>query len=152
MTRATYASSGKKTYRELIKLPNWYDRFQYLQLDKKAFDKTFGEYRYLNQHFYRSVEWQRVRDQVIVRDNGCDLGMPGYEIYGSILIHHIIPITLEDIERGNPRVLDLDNLITVSPKTHNAIHYRDCTGLDTKLAERRPFDTCPWIQWEPDSQ
>lgn len=144
MYNKTYTSSKRKTYQELCKFEDWYDRFLYLQLNNTPFSKTFGEYRYLNQYFYKSREWAKVRDAVIIRDNGCDLGVPGYEIYGSLLIHHINPITLDDIEQRHPNVFDLDNLITVSTKTHNAIHYRDKSGLDGKIAERRPGDTCPW--------
>ena len=134
-----------RTYTELIKLPTFLDRFRYLKLDGVVANETFGFDRYLNQRFYKSAEWRRVRDQVIIRDQGCDLGVPGREIQGTIIVHHMNPISIEDIER-NPEVLfDPNTLICVSLDTHNALHYGDESILDQEVVvERRPGDTTPW--------
>ena len=115
-----------------------------MQLHGNVGRDTFGFDRVFNQRFYNSPEWKRIRHQVIVRDNGCDLGVPGREIHGRIMIHHINPLTLDDIEKGNDALLDLDNLICVSHETHNAIHYGSEKLLTPELIERRKNDTCPW--------
>ena len=107
-------------------------------------DETFGYDRYLNQILYQSSEWRRFRRNIVIRDNGCDLATPGYEIQGKILIHHINPITLRDIEQRDPKVFDPENVISTSLLTHNAIHYGDESILITEPIERRPNDTCPW--------
>ena len=133
-----------KTYSELITLPTFEERFLYLQLNGSVGKDTFGFDRYLNQIFYRSKRWRSIRDQVIIRDNGCDLGMDGYEIYGNILIHHMNPITMEDIERESEFLLDPEYLITTTHKTHNAIHYGDVSLLPTMPIERSRNDTCTW--------
>lgn len=133
-----------KTYSELITLPTFEERFLYLQLNGSVGKDTFGFDRYLNQIFYRSKRWRSIRDQVIIRDNGCDLGMDGYEIYGNILIHHMNPITMEDIERESEFLLDPEYLIATTHKTHNAIHYGDASLLPTMPIERSRNDTCPW--------
>ena len=133
-----------KTYSELITLPTFEERFLYLQLNGSVGKDTFGFDRYLNQIFYRSKRWRSIRDQVIIRDNGCDLGMDGYEIYGNTLIHHMNPITMEDIERESEFLLDPEYLITTTHKTHNAIHYGDASLLPTMPIERSRNDTCPW--------
>ena len=133
-----------KTYSELITLPTFEERFLYLQLNGSVGKDTFGFDRYLNQIFYRSKRWRSIRDQVIIRDNGCDLGMDGYEIYGNILIHHMNPITMEDIERESEFLLDPEYLITTTHKTHNAIHYGDVSLLPIMPIERSRNDTCPW--------
>ena len=133
-----------KTYSELITLPTFEERFLYLQLNGSVGKDTFGFDRYLNQIFYRSKRWRSIRDQVIIRDNGCDLGMDGYEIYGNILIHHMNPITIEDIERESEFLLDPEYLITTTHKTHNAIHYGDVSLLPIMPIERSRNDTCPW--------
>lgn len=134
-----------KTYGELIQYHSFEDRFRYLKLDGVVANETFGFDRYLNQRFYKSAEWRRVRDQVIIRDQGCDLGVPGREIQGTIIVHHMNPISIEDIER-NPEVLfDPNTLICVSLDTHNALHYGDESILDQEVVvERRPGDTTPW--------
>lgn len=133
-----------KTYSELIRLPTFEERFRYLKLDGLVGKDTFGFDRYLNQEFYRSKEWKEVRDFVIVRDNGCDLGMDGYEIVGRIYIHHMNPITVNDIVHSSDFLLNPDYLICVSHNTHNAVHYGDEDLLVTAPVERRKNDTCPW--------
>lgn len=133
-----------KTYSELITLPTFEERYRYLRLSGNVGEETFGFDRYLNQMFYRSQRWKEVRDFVIIRDNGCDLGVEGYEIYGRILIHHMNPITLRDIEYETEFLLDPEYLITTVHNTHNAIHYGDESLLITAPVERRPNDTCPW--------
>lgn len=136
----------KKRYSELILLPTFKERFEYLKLNGKVGEDTFGWDRYLNQTFYRSAKWRHARDLVIVRDNGCDMGLEGYPIYGKILIHHINPITADDISHSDEEVLiDLDNLVCVSLATHNAIHYGDESLLPQDPVARKPGDTCPWL-------
>ena len=131
-------------YSELIEIPTFEDRFQYLQTRSPIGDVTFGGRRYLNQKFYTSEEWRRIRRDVIIRDSGCDLACSDYPIYGQILIHHIEPITPEDLIERRRKVFDMDNLICVSFNTHNAIHYSDKTLLQTGYVERSKNDTCPW--------
>ena len=133
-----------KTYSELITIPTFEERFEYLKLDGQVGVETFGFNRYLNQAFYKSDEWLSIRDYVITRDNGCDLGMEGYEIYGRILIHHINPITKDDIIQRSRILLDPENLITTVKRTHDAIHYGDSNLLIKAPIERRKNDTCPW--------
>ena len=133
-----------KTYSELITIPTFEERFEYLKLDGQVGVETFGFNRYLNQAFYKSDEWLSIRDYVITRDNGCDLGMKGYEIYGRILIHHINPITKDDIIQRSRILLDPENLITTVKRTHDAIHYGDSNLLMKAPIERRKNDTCPW--------
>lgn len=133
-----------KTYSELIVIPTFIERFKYLQLDGTVGQETFGYDRYLNQTLYRTAEWKRFRREIIVRDNGCDLACEGYEIIGKILIHHINPITVEDIMRRDSKIFDPENVISVTLNTHNAIHYGDETLLMTGPIERKPNDTCPW--------
>lgn len=135
-----------KTYQELIALPTFMDRFNYLKIGGAIGKETFGNNRWVNQRFYQSREWKRVRDLVIVRDNGCDLGIPGLEIPGRILVHHINPITVDDISDSTIMILNPDNLITVSYDTHNAIHFGDSALLPKDPIERKPNDTCPWLQ------
>lgn len=133
-----------RTYSELILLPTFEERFEYLRLDGRVGEDTFGFDRYLNQLFYRSYEWRKIRDYVIIRDNGCDLGVEGYNIYGKVLIHHMNPITARDIERRTDLLLDPEYLICVTHDTHNAIHYGDENLIIKAPIERRPNDTCPW--------
>lgn len=133
-----------KTYSELITLPTFEERFRYLRLRGAVGEDTFGFDRYLNQTFYRSAEWKRVRDLVIIRDNGCDLALEGHEIYGKILIHHMNPITVKDIRTASELLLNPDYLICVTHATHNAIHYGDEHLLVKAPIERTPNDTCPW--------
>lgn len=133
-----------KTYSELITLPTFEERFRYLQLSGCVGEETFGFDRYLNQNFYRSQEWKSIRDQVIIRDNGCDLGMDDREIQGRILIHHMNPISTHDVLAHSDFLLNPDYLICVSHKTHNAIHYGDESLLILAPVERTKYDTCPW--------
>lgn len=133
-----------KTYSELITLPTFEDRFEYLQLKGTVGQETFGFDRYLNQILYNSKEWKHLRNKIIVRDNGCDLALEGFEIYGRILIHHINPITIDDVIKRREIVFDPENLICVTHNTHNAIHYGDKSLLITGPVERRANDTCPW--------
>lgn len=133
-----------RTYSELITLPTYEERFKYLQLNGQVGKDTFGFDRYLNQQFYRSSEWKRIRDYVIVRDNACDLGVEGYDIYGRVIIHHMNPITIADIESATEFLLNTEYLICTIHSTHNAIHYGDDSLLIKAPIERIKNDTCPW--------
>ena len=133
-----------RTYSELITIPTFEERFEYLKLNGSVGLETFGHDRYLNQILYNSPEWRRFRPEIIVRDNGCDLACEGYEIFGKILIHHINPITAQDILNRNSKVFDPENVITTVHNTHNAIHYGDENLLITAPIERSRNDTCPW--------
>ena len=133
-----------KTYSELITIPTFEGRYEYLKLGGQVGVETFGFDRYLNQAFYKSDEWLSVRDYVIARDNGCDLGVEGYEIYGRILIHHMNPITKEDILQRSKFLLDPEYLITTVKRTHDAIHYGNNSIIFEAPIERRKNDTCPW--------
>ena len=133
-----------KCYSELITLRTFEERFKYLQLNGQVGKSTFGFDRYLNQNFYRSKEWKSVRNRVILRDDGCDLGVEGYEIHGQILIHHMNPITTADIESMSEYLMNPEYLISTVHNTHNAIHYGDENLLITTPIERKPNDTCPW--------
>jgi hypothetical protein len=133
-----------KTYSELIKLPTFEERYRYLRLSGRVGKDTFGFDRYMNQNFYRSREWKRIRDEVIVRDNGCDLGIEDRIIHGKILIHHMNPITDRDIFDLTEFLLDPEYLICVTHTTHNAIHYGDEDLLITNPVVRTRNDTCPW--------
>lgn len=133
-----------KTYSELITLPTFEERYKYLKLNGSIGQETFGFERYLNQNFYRSREWKRVRDQVIIRDNGCDLGIEDREIGGKIIIHHLNPITIEDLQTMSEYLMDPEYLISVSHATHNAIHYGSEELLICDPIQRRKNDTCPW--------
>lgn len=133
-----------RTYSELITIPTYEDRFRYLQLKGAVGKDTFGYDRYLNQILYSSKEWKRFRDEIIIRDNGCDLAFEGYDIHGRILVHHINPITVDDVVNRNPIVFDPENVICVTHNTHNAIHYGDESLLITTPIERMKHDTCPW--------
>lgn len=133
-----------RTYSELITFPTFEERYEYLRLKGRVGEETFGFDRYLNQVFYKSKEWRSIRDYVITRDNGCDLGMEGYKIYGQILIHHMNPITKEDILQRRDALLNPEYLITTVKNTHDAIHYGDVNLLVTAPIERRKNDTCPW--------
>lgn len=133
-----------RTYSELILLPTFEERFKYLQLNGRVGDNTFGFDRYINQKFYRSAEWKRIRDYIIIRDNGCDLAADGYEIHGRILIHHMNPITISDIKFSTEYLMNPDYLICVTHNTHNAIHYGDEKQIITGPIVRTKNDTCPW--------
>ena len=133
-----------KTYSELITIPTFEERFEYLKLDGRVGAETFGFDRYLNQAFYKSDEWLSIRDYIITRDNGCDLGVEGYEIYGRIIIHHMNQITKEDILQRSKFLIDPEYLITTIKRTHDAIHYSDSNLLVKAHIERSKNDTCPW--------
>lgn len=132
------------TYTELQKRTAFISRFRYLMLGGELGAATFGFDRHLNQAFYKSVEWRRVRDQVIVRDDGCDLGMPGHGIHDRVLVHHMNPIRVQDLTDFNEAILDPEYLICVSTSTHNAIHFGDERQLPRPFVERRPGDTTLW--------
>lgn len=133
-----------RTYSELSQLMTFKERYEYLRLDGIVGEETFGFDRYMNQIFYRSKEWESIRREVIVRDNGCDLGVNGYEIHGKILIHHMNPIDLKDIIYRTEILLNPEYLITTVLSTHNAIHYGDLNLLPCLPEERSMYDTCPW--------
>ena len=133
-----------RTYSELSKIETYEGRFEYLKLGGLVGKETFGFDRYLNQILYQSPRWKRSRDIVLIRDDGCDLGFPGYEIHGKILVHHMNPITIEDIELGRDEVFDPEFLISTALMTHNAIHYGDESLLVTAPIVRTRNDTCPW--------
>ena|SRR3990172_974805 len=133
-----------RSYSELRRYRTLEERFRYLSLRGEIGLKTFGFDRYVNQLFYRSRQWKLVRNDVIARDNGCDLGVEGYDIHRRILIHHMNPLRLTDIDLGDPSILDPDYLITTAHQTHNAIHYGDETLLPKPPVERRPGDTRLW--------
>jgi hypothetical protein len=125
-------------------LSTFEERYEYLRIGGLVGESTFGYERYLNQMLYSSSQWRRVRDQVIIRDNGCDLGMEGYSIGGRIIIHHMNPITAEQIEESAAEIFDPEYLICVSDRTHNAIHFGDKSLLPQLPIERQPNDMCPW--------
>ena len=135
----------KRSYKKLSRLKTFQERYEYLRLNGDVGKDTFGFDRYLNQSFYTSMEWRRFRNAVIVRDNGCDLGDPEHEIHGDrIIIHHINPLTVKDLEERTDALFDMNNVICVSDKTHKAIHYGDESLLPQNPVERKPGDTCPW--------
>lgn len=133
-----------RSYSELRRLNTLEERYKYLALHGQVGDITFGFDRYLNQAFYTSREWRNIRSHVIVRDNGCDLGLYGLDIHDRVYIHHMNPMTVNDIETGDPRILDPEFLISVAHRTHNAIHYGDERLLPRPLVERKPGDTSLW--------
>lgn len=133
-----------KTYSELITIPTFIERFRYLKIGGRVGVETFGHDRYLNQILYKTPEWRSFRKDMILRDNGCDLACEGYDIYDRILLHHIDPITVEDVLNRHPKIFDPENVITTWLRTHNAIHYGDENLLFTEPIERTPNDTCPW--------
>lgn len=134
-----------KTYKQCITFPTFEERFEYLKLDGAVGLATFGSDRYLNQIFYNSPEWKTVRRDVILRDNGCDLGIPDRIVRGRIYIHHLNPISVEDVLNRSSKLFDPDNLICVSRATHEAIHYGDFNLLNPSTPlERKPFDQAPW--------
>ena len=135
---------GLRTYSELITLPTFKERFNYLRLDGRVGLETFGHDRYLNQILYNSPEWRNLRSRIVTRDCGRDLACEGYDIYGQVLVHHMNPITVKDILDRNPMVFDPENLITTVHNTHNAIHYGDESLLTTEPIIRYKDDTCPW--------
>lgn len=135
-----------RTYSELILLPTLEERFKYLAKGAKPTDETFGSDRYANQQFYKSIEWTQAKRRAHIRDNGCELGLEDYPISGRIYVHHIEPITIDDILNASDKLFDLENLICSSFKMHQAIHYGDESFLEIyKWKERTPNDTVPWL-------
>lgn len=138
-------STNIKTYSELAKLSTFDERLLYAMLEGQVGFVTFGYDRYLNQYFYNNTQlWKRAKREVILRDNGCDLGVEGFDIHGPILVHHLTPITKDDILLNRPCLYDPDNLICVSQRTHNAIHYAIKSQITPAITNRKPNDTCPW--------
>ena len=133
-----------RSYTELSALKTFEERFRYLRLDGVVAEETFGFDRVINQKFYRSAEWKRIRDQVIIRDNGCDLGIDGYEIFGRVVIHHMNPVRLKDFDELSDILLNPEYLICTTHVTHNAIHYGDESLLIKEPVERTRNDTCLW--------
>lgn len=133
-----------RTFKELNRCKTFEERYEYLRLKGEVGQDTFGFDRYINQMFYKSAEWKRVRDQVIVRDNGCDMGDDEHPIMGRIIIHHMNPIRKEDFDVNPDFLLNPDYLVCVSHNTHNAIHYGSIDLLPREPVERKPDDTCPW--------
>ena len=133
-----------RRYTDLIQYDSFVERYRYLKLNGQVGIDTFGLDRYLNQTLYRSYKWRKVRNQIIMRDNGCDLGMDGFDIFGKIIVHHMNPLTLEQIEDDSDDIYNPEFLICVSHMTHNAIHYGDENLLPQLPIERIPNDTCLW--------
>lgn len=137
--------TGIRRYSELIKLPTFEERFEYLKLDGRVGKMTYGSDRIFNQAFYHSKEWRDFRNKVIARDNGCDLGIEDREIFDKLIVHHINPMTIKDLEEGGEDLFDLENFICCGYRTHEAIHYGDISLLPrTEFVERRPGDTKLW--------
>jgi hypothetical protein len=133
-----------RRYSELRRLDTFDERYEYLRLTGQVGEATFGFDRWVNQQFYTSVQWRRARDLVILRDNGCDLGIPGHEVRFGLLVHHMNPMTAEDIEHGRDWIIDPEYLICTSKRTHNAIHYGSADQLLREPVRRRPGDTKLW--------
>lgn len=133
-----------KSYSEMCSFSTFIERFNYLKLNGKVGIETFGFDRYLNQVLYCSQEWKRFRRQVIIRDNGCVFGLDGYNINGRLIVHHINPITLEQIEQRDPMIFSMENVVCVTHNIHEAIHYGDESLIPTDPIIRKPNDTCPW--------
>lgn len=140
-------NSNRRSYTGLLEFHTFNERFEYLSLKGRVGEETFGSDRWLNQQFYRSGRWRNLREMIAIRDEGCDLGMSDYPIVsGRVIVHHIVPMTLEDFDNENPLIWDPDNLITTTHETHNAIHYGDATLLREVYVERQPGDTMPWLR------
>ena len=133
-----------RRYSNLRRLDTFEERYRYLRLQGSIGRTSFGFDRHVNQRFYKSLEWRQLRDYVIFRDDGCDLGIDGYEIHSELLVHHMNPMDLDSIVHGDPRILDPEYLITTTHRTHNAIHYGDENQIPRALVERRPGDTALW--------
>lgn len=133
-----------RTYTEMMSFDSFDDRFAYLRLNGQVGKDTFGYDRYLNQVFYKSAEWKRLRNEIIIRDNGCDLSHPDYQIVGRVYIHHLNPVNKRDVLERSDLLLNPEYLVCVSYNTHQAIHYGDENLLQPELIVRQPGDTCPW--------
>lgn len=134
----------KRCYNELIRLPTFADRLKYLQTSQLIGERTFGGDRYINQRFYSSKEWRDLRYKIMLRDNGYDLAMDGYPVGDRPRIHHINPITIDQLKHGDDSIFSFENLILCSYDTHQAIHYGNEKSIPQPLTERKPYDTCPW--------
>lgn len=134
----------ERTYSDLIKLPTFEERFEYLRTNNKVGQDTFGHNRYLNQRFYTSKEWRSFRNQILLRDNGMDLGVEGKPIVGRVYVHHLNELTPEDILNRSWKLFDPENVICCSKLTHDALHFSDASVLPDEYVERTPNDTCPW--------
>ena len=146
-----------KSYKELIQLKSFKERYEYLRIGGLIGERTFGGERYLNQALYKSPQWRSFRNEVIIRDGGCDMAMEGYDIVpvingkslrgrgDYIIIHHINPLTIDDIANNTRAVFDINNVVCVSPRTHRAIHFGDASLLPQEFTERKPGDHCPWL-------
>lgn len=143
-TRGTVIQMSIKTYSELITIPTFIERYRYLRIGGKVGEETFGYERYLNQILYHSDEWRDFRRDIILRDNGCDLAFEDCELNTNIIVHHIEPITVNDVLNRDPKIFDPDNVVCTWLRTHNAIHYGDESLLFTSPIVRSPNDTCPW--------
>lgn len=135
-----------RTYSELVKIDSFKERFDYLRIGGKVGDVTFGYDRYLNQLLYTSKRWRKLRDEILIRDEGCDMAHPDWVIPGKIIVHHMNPIELEDLEEGNEEVFDPEYLVCVSATTHIAIHFSDDKLLLQEYVPRHSGDTCPWVR------
>lgn len=133
-----------RTYSELMSIGSYEDRYKYLRIGGIVGESTFGFDRWLNQVLYKSDLWLEVRDEIISRDNGFDMGHPDYPINGIIIVHHMNPITVEDVLNRNPDIFNPEFLISVAKSTHDAIHFGDCSLLPQPVIERKPYDTSPW--------
>ena len=133
-----------RRYSELKRIPTFKERFEYLRLAGIVGESTFGFDRYLNQLFYTSAKWKKIRNQIIIRDNGCDLGIEGYDLRSKIIVHHMNPLTIKEVEEVSDEIFNPEFLICVSQRTHNAIHFGDASLLPCGPVERKPNDTCPW--------
>lgn len=133
-----------RTYSELITIPTFRERYEYLKLTGVVGESTFGYDRYLNQLLYRSQEWRALRNKIIIRDNACDLAHEDYSIHDMVVVHHIVPITEDDILNDHPRIYDPENLICTSDRTHKAIHYSDASLIIQDHIDRYPGDTTLW--------
>lgn len=133
-----------RLYSELIQLPTFEERFEYLKLDGSVGMETFGYDRYLNQALYKSKEWRRFRREIILRDNGCDLAFQDRPLFDHIILHHLNALTDKDILMRSPKIFDPENIVCTCLRTHNAIHYGDASLISINFEERKPNDTCPW--------
>lgn len=133
-----------KTYSELLSFKTFMDRYNYLKLSGKVGVETFGFDRYLNQMLYRSKRWKELRPKIITRDNACDMALEGYDIYDRIIIHHMNPISIKDIEEDNDDIFNPEFLVCVSSRTHNPIHFGEERKAPEPIIQRRPNDMCPW--------
>lgn len=144
MTSSQTPFTQGKTYTGMLQFDTFEERFNYLALDGVIGEDTLGFMRYFAQRWYASPEWKQLRDKIILRDNGCELGVPGWTIFGKVYVHHIEPITRLDIQNMSSKLRNPDNLVCCSYDVHQAIHYGNLDRLPTTLVERKPNDTCPW--------